>query len=126
MRHRAIVASVIVLLSMSVVTFALVPTARAFSPVKTACPAESAGCPANPSNPFYGPNGLITKLTTVVAIFTGVAAVFVLVIAGISFMTSGGEPNKIATARRMVLYAIVGIVVAVLAQGIASFVLSKL
>lgn len=111
---------------MCVVTFGLAPTARAFAPVKTACPAESAGCPANKSNPFYGPNGLITKVTKVLAIFTGVAAVFVLVIAGISFMTSGGEPSKIATARRMVLYAVVGIMVAVLAQGVASYVLSKL
>lgn len=89
--------------------------------------ADSAFCKTDATkNPIYGPDGIITKVTQVLAVFIGVAAVIVLVIAGISMMTSGGEPNKIATTRRMILFACIGIVVAALGQAIVSFVLSKL
>ncbi len=88
---------------------------------------DSAFCKTDVTqNPLYGPNGIITKATQVLSMFVGVVAVFVMVIAGISMMTSGGEPNKIATARRMILYACIGIVVAVLGQAIVSFVLTRL
>lgn len=103
------------------------PTTSAFEVKPPSCPEGSVICETNPTkNPIYGPDGIITKVTQVLTVFVGVVAVFVLVLAGISMMTSGGEPNKIATARRMVLYACIGIVVAVLGQAIVSFVLTKL
>lgn len=102
-------------------------TAAAFDPKPPSCPADSPVCKTDMTkNPLYGPDGIITKITQVLTVFIGAVAVIVLIIAGISMMTSGGEPSKIATARRMILYACIGIVVAVLGQAIISFVLSKL
>ena len=47
--------------------------------------------------------------------FVGLAAVVMGLYAGIMFITAGGDSAKITTARNILLYAIVGIAVAILA-----------
>ncbi|CAN5657945.1 hypothetical protein BH23PAT2_BH23PAT2_06020 [soil metagenome] len=67
--------------------------------------------------------------STVLDIFSyviGVAAVVVLFISGVKFATSAGDPAKISNARNTIIYALIGIVVAVLAQSIVLFVLDRL
>jgi hypothetical protein len=56
----------------------------------------------------------------------GIVSIVIIVIAGIRFMTSQGNPQTINSARNQIIYATVGIVVAALAQGIVTFVLKKL
>jgi hypothetical protein len=51
-----------------------------------------------------------------------VISVFIIVIAGIQFILSSGEPGKVAKARNAILYAVVGLIIALSATGIASFV----
>ena len=63
-------------------------------------------------------------LQTIVYILGGVS-VITLVIAGFRFMFTGGDPQAIAGARNMILYAIIGIVVAIFAQGIVTFVITR-
>lgn len=50
-------------------------------------------------------------------IFT-VAAVVAFVVAGILFLTAGGQPEKVATARSAAIWGIVGVVVGILAYTI--------
>ncbi len=50
-----------------------------------------------------------------------VAAIFIIV-AAYMFVTAGGEPEKVATARRFVLYALIGVAVAVASRGLVAFV----
>ena len=52
----------------------------------------------------------------------GVIAVIFLLWAGFLFITAGGDPDKVNTARQNVMYAMVGVAVAVLARGIVSLV----
>jgi len=47
--------------------------------------------------------------------FVGLAAVVMGLYAGILFITAGGDAAKVTTARNILLYAIVGIAVAILA-----------
>ena len=49
-------------------------------------------------------------------------SVVVIVIAGIQFIISAGEPGKVAKARNVILYAVIGLVIALSATVIASFV----
>jgi len=49
-------------------------------------------------------------------------SVVVIVIAGIQFIISAGEPGKVAKARNVILYAVIGLVIALSATAIASFV----
>jgi len=78
------------------------------------------------SNRIYGKNGILTKVTYIVSIAVGVASVIVIIIGGIKYITSGGDANAITSAKNTVLYAIIGIVIAVSAQAIIAVVLNKL
>ncbi len=58
-------------------------------------------------------------------VFT-IIAVILFVIAGISFLTSQGDPEKVKTARQAFIWGVVGIVVAVLAFTIITIVTNLL
>ncbi|OGD94876.1 hypothetical protein A3F02_03595 [Candidatus Curtissbacteria bacterium RIFCSPHIGHO2_12_FULL_38_9b] len=56
--------------------------------------------------------------TTVITILTSVAAtlsVFLIIIAGFKFVTSGGDPKKLESAKATLTYAIIGLVITILA-----------
>lgn len=78
------------------------------------------------NNPAIGPSGIITRITTLIAMATGVAAVIVIIISGIRIIISSGDSNTITSSRTAILYAVVGLVVAIAAQSIVVFVLNKL
>lgn len=77
-------------------------------------------------NPLLGPDGVLTKAVNIIALVVGVTAVFVIIIAGLRFITSGGDSAKASSARQAVIYALVGLVVAVLSKTIVTFVLDKI
>src|SRR5665213_2415046 len=52
-------------------------------------------------------------------------AVLIIVLAGLKFVTAQGEPQEVAKARSTIIYALIGLVVAVSAEIIVSFVLNK-
>jgi hypothetical protein len=55
----------------------------------------------------------------------GIAAIIILIVAGLQMMIGGDDPQAVTNSRNMIIYALVGIVVAVLAQVIVVFVLKK-
>jgi len=68
----------------------------------------------------------ITKtVINVITVLAGIVTVVMVIIAGIKFATSGGDSNKVTSARNSLMYALVGLVVVVLAQVIVKFVLTK-
>lgn len=67
----------------------------------------------------------INKVTVLVSIVAGAAAVILLVIAGLMYVTSGGDPSKIESAKKTVIYTVVGLFVIVLARLIIGFVISN-
>ena len=54
----------------------------------------------------------------------GVIAVIMIIVAGVRFMTSGGDAGKVASARSALIYAAIGLAVAASAQLVIQFVLS--
>ncbi len=55
----------------------------------------------------------------------GVTAVIVIVVAGIMFATADGSPDKIARARKAIVYSVVGLVIILFAAVITQFVIGK-
>jgi len=51
-----------------------------------------------------------------------VVAVIYIILAAFNFVTAGGDPAKVATARQNVMYALVGVAVAFLAKGLVALV----
>ena len=97
------------------------------SPQSTVCTTlgSNAGCTSTPTNGI-NLNTLTVAIINILSIVVGVVAVFMIIIAGIRFITAGGDSNGISSARNTILYAIVGLLVVALAQVIVQFVLGKL
>ena len=66
-------------------------------------------------------NGLIT-LSNWLFSFLVVAGVIGVVVSGYMFVSSGGDANKAASARQMLLYSLVGVLVASFAWALITFV----
>ncbi len=88
-----------------------------------ACPDPTVVCN---DNPVFGPNGVLTKVINLLSLVTGIIAVFVIVIGGIKFITSSGDPAGVTSARNTILYAIIALVITMIAQVLVRFILSKL
>lgn len=71
-------------------------------------------------------NGIIKTVVDLFSLIVGIVAVIVLIVNGFKFITSGGESNAVASAKKGIIFAIVGLVVAGLAQFIVRFVLGNL
>ena len=67
----------------------------------------------------------LASIINILSLVVGVVAVIMLIIGGIRFVTSGGDSSSVTNARNTIIYALVGIAVAALAQGLVKFVLSK-
>ncbi len=78
------------------------------------------------TNPLTGSNGLLIKIANIVAIVAGLVAVFIIILSGWKYITSGGDSSKIQSAKSTIMYAVIGLVVIALADVIIGFVLSKL
>ena len=81
---------------------------------------------ANASDPLTGKDGVLIKVTNIVAFITGVVAVFIIIIAGGRFVLSRGDSAKVVTARQAIIYAIVGLIVILVARTVIIFVLTKI
>lgn len=56
----------------------------------------------------------------------GVISVIMLIVGGIKYATSAGDSNKVTSAKNTIMYAIIGLAVAVLAFAIVGFVVNTL
>lgn len=76
-----------------------------------------------------GKTSLSQQIKTVVNILLfvlGAIAVIMIVIGGIRYALSGGDSSAITAAKNTILYAVIGLVVAVLAYAIVDFVLGAI
>jgi hypothetical protein len=69
---------------------------------------------------------IVALVINILSVVVGVAAVIVLIFAGLRYILAAGDSAKISSAKDTILYAIIGLVVASLAQVIVRFVLTKL
>lgn len=101
------------------------PPNNEFSPCQGAGTASSA-CAGNGQDPIAGPDGLIARLVAVLSIVVGIVSVIFIVWGGYKYIISNGDSSQISTAKQTIIYALVGLLVALLAQPIVNFVLSKM
>lgn len=55
-----------------------------------------------------------------------VVSVFMLILGGFKYTTSNGDSNKVTSAKNTIMYAIIGLVIAIFSYAIVNFVVSKL
>lgn len=69
---------------------------------------------------------IIRGVINLLSYLIGIAAIIGIFASGLRFMLAAGNPESVAAARTGLLYSVVGVVVAVVAQGIVVFVLNNL
>lgn len=77
--------------------------------------------PLDPGDISTTPTELLDWMEEILLfVFYGVMvlAILFMLVAAFTFLTAGGSPEKIATARQMLIYAVIGIAVALLAYAI--------
>ena len=78
------------------------------------------------TNRIYGPNGILTKVASILSIIVGVVCIIAIIVAGLRYILSGGDSQQAASAKNAILYAIVGLVVTIAARAILVFVLGRI
>ena len=79
----------------------------------------------NCKNNGDGLSTVIKAIINILSAIVGVAAVIMIVIGGFRYITSGGEANKVSSAKNTIIYAIVGLIVVALAEFMVHFVIMR-
>jgi hypothetical protein len=74
-------------------------------------------------NPFSGTDGVLYKVASLLAFGVGVASVVMVIVGGLKYIFSSGESARIDSARNTIIYALVGLLVSLVAQGLIVFVI---
>lgn len=88
-------------------------------PNKIGIPGALSGTPASVGS-------IVNSVTNILFWLVGVASVIALIIGGLQYITSAGDPGRTKTAKDTIMYAVIGIVVAILAYAIVNFVLTHI
>jgi hypothetical protein len=70
-------------------------------------------------------SNVIGTIITIFSAVVGIIAVIMIIVAGLQFITSNGNPQNVSKARMSLVYAVVGIVIVILAQTIVHFAISQ-
>jgi hypothetical protein len=73
----------------------------------------------------FAAGGMVHTLTNGLIFVTGAVAVFFIIIGGLKYVLAAGDPKSIQSAKNTVLYAVIGVVVAILAASIVNFVIFR-
>ena len=74
---------------------------------------------------LIGDNGVFSRITNTVLLIVGLISVIMLVYGGLRYILSGGDSKKVTDAKHTVLYAIIGLIISLLAYAIVNFVLNS-
>ncbi len=72
-----------------------------------------------------GVQGIVATVINILSILAGIIAVIVIIVNGLRFVVSNGDSNAVSGARQGIIYAIVGLIVVLMAQIIVRFVLNR-
>lgn len=68
----------------------------------------------------------IENVIGIVITIIGAIAFLMVVLSGFRYVLAGGEPEKLAKARNALIFALVGLLIAITAQAIVSFVVKNI
>lgn len=74
---------------------------------------------------LFGNAGIFSTITNTLLFILGAISVIMIIIGGLRYVISGGDSNAVSAAKNTILYAIVGVIVAILAYAIINFVIGS-
>lgn len=82
------------------------------------------GCVTTKGNPTI--NSLIDDIIDILSAVVAVISVIMVMWGGFRYVTSGGDSGKITAAKSTIVFALIGLAIAALAQTLVKFVLQKI
>lgn len=76
------------------------------------------------NNPENKTNKFIQNIINILMFALGTIAVIVIIVGGIKYATADGDQSQLTSAKNTILYAVVGLVVALMAYAIVGFVIN--
>ena len=70
--------------------------------------------------------GRVNRVINALFIVAGAIAVIILIAGGIRYITSTGDSTRIQKAKDTILYAVIGLIVVILARAIVGFVIGQI
>lgn len=70
----------------------------------------------------FGANGIFSRIINTLFIVIGIIAVIIIIIGGLRYVLSAGDQNAVNNAKNTILYAVIGLIIAILAYAIVNFV----
>ena len=71
-------------------------------------------------------NTTLNTVFMIVFVTIGAVAVLIMVLAGLRYITAGGDPQKIQSAKNEVKYALIGLVIAAGGAAAVNYVINRL
>lgn len=90
------------------------------------CP--SVGCLPSPNDvgvPTVSFGSGAARIVNIMGLVAGTLSVFFLTMGGIRYITSSGDPGRIASAKNTLLYAVIGLIVSIIAPALIGFVIAQ-
>lgn len=69
---------------------------------------------------------VIRNVIGILSFLVGMIAVLMIVIAGFRFVTSNGDAGTVSSAKNTIIYAVIGIIITVMAYAIVNFILTNI
>ena len=106
-----------------------VPTQVSAAPIDVfkACQnVENEVCKDQQNQKLFGPGSIWTNIVNTIIFLIGSVAVIMIIVGGLKYVTSAGDSSAVNGAKNTILYAVVGMVVSVMAYAIVNFVLTRI
>ena len=105
-----------------IATFATVSAGKAVMALSVREGIEVAKTDEMPST-LIGDGGVINSITNTILYVLGIISVIMLIVGGVKYALSAGDAKAVTDAKNTILYALIGLVIAILAYAIVGFVL---
>lgn len=73
-----------------------------------------------------GSDGVVTTIINVMLFIIGILCVIMIIFGGIRYTTSNGEPDRVKGAKNTIMYAIVGLIVAMISWALVNWVFTNI
>jgi len=107
----------------SIVSILLAPTANALT--LTISDGANAARGVDQATTLFGSAGIFTTISNVMLFLVGAISVIMIVIGGFRYVISGGNSGNITAAKNTILYAIVGLIIAIMAYAVINFIIGS-
>jgi Type IV secretion system pilin len=98
------------------------------NPLNKACQSaaakQSPACKTSGQDPISGKNGILYRVSRIFALITAIGAVIVIIVGGLTYVSSGGDTNKANSGRRMIVGAVIGLVIVALAETVLALTIN--